>query len=248
TSPNRLATVWVKFDAIVTSATTFYMYYGNSGATAYSNGDNTFTFFDDFSGSAVNGNKWSQYKQGSSTITVESGLAKVKAIAGTSNGWVACILYTKAGISWARPFAIRVKWKENDTPSSWAQLNPIAIYKDAANQIGFERYSNNYRYWRKIIGGTSTYVTSEMWGNDSAYHISDFAFRAADWSAWIDGIQKVNADSENTLTTGFTLRFQPQEYYANQICEYWFDYVFVRNYVSSGSEPAWGSWGAEQTS
>ena len=42
TTPNQLATVWIEFDSIGTGATTFYMYYGNSGASAVSNGTNTF--------------------------------------------------------------------------------------------------------------------------------------------------------------------------------------------------------------
>jgi len=52
------ATVWIEFDSIGTSATTFYMYYGNSSASSASNGDNTFTFFDDFPGTSLDGTKW----------------------------------------------------------------------------------------------------------------------------------------------------------------------------------------------
>jgi len=48
TTPNQTATIWIKFDSIGTSATKFYMYYGNSGASAYSNISNTFLFGDDF--------------------------------------------------------------------------------------------------------------------------------------------------------------------------------------------------------
>jgi len=48
TSPNRVATVWVEFDSIVTSATIFFFYYGNSVASAVSNRSNTFSKFDDF--------------------------------------------------------------------------------------------------------------------------------------------------------------------------------------------------------
>lgn len=48
TTPNQLATIWIKFDSIGTDATTFYMYYGNSSVVAYSNGKATFPFFDDF--------------------------------------------------------------------------------------------------------------------------------------------------------------------------------------------------------
>lgn len=48
TTPNQLATVWVEFDSIGTSGTTFYMYYGNAGASDAASGANTFTVFDDF--------------------------------------------------------------------------------------------------------------------------------------------------------------------------------------------------------
>lgn len=43
-------TVWVEFNSIAASPTTtdFRLYYGLAGAAAFSNGTNTFTFFDDF--------------------------------------------------------------------------------------------------------------------------------------------------------------------------------------------------------
>jgi hypothetical protein len=48
TTPNQLARVWVELDSVGTSATTFYMYYGNSGASTTSSGSNTFITYDDF--------------------------------------------------------------------------------------------------------------------------------------------------------------------------------------------------------
>jgi hypothetical protein len=48
-SNSNLARVWVELDSITASSTdTFYIYYGYSSASAYSNGDNTFNHFDDF--------------------------------------------------------------------------------------------------------------------------------------------------------------------------------------------------------
>lgn len=48
------ATFWVKVPSIAASSTaTIYMYYGNAAAVSSSNGDNTFLFFDDFSGHAA---------------------------------------------------------------------------------------------------------------------------------------------------------------------------------------------------
>jgi YD repeat-containing protein len=247
TTPNRLATVWIKFDSIGTGATTFYMYYGRSDATAYSNGDNTFIFFDDFPGTTINTDKWGLWvPAGGSSITVASSIAKVKVVVPAgANAWTGCILYAKN--NWNRPFAVRAKWKEYDSNNCWAGYYPFsALYKDYNNQIAFERNSNNSRLWVKNVGATRTQVTSEYWGNDSNYHILDFMFGSSAWSAYIDGTQKVNANSENTLLNGCSLRLQASEYYQAQTSEQWFDYVFVRNYVSSGSEPAWGSWGAEQ--
>jgi hypothetical protein len=58
TTPNQLAVVWIEFDSIGTSDTTFYMYYGNASAVAYSNGENTFPLFDDFLGTSIDGTKW----------------------------------------------------------------------------------------------------------------------------------------------------------------------------------------------
>jgi hypothetical protein len=48
----NVAIVWVKIlDNLDSSATTIYLYYGNSGASTTSNGGSTFAFFDDFSAS-----------------------------------------------------------------------------------------------------------------------------------------------------------------------------------------------------
>jgi YD repeat-containing protein len=247
TTPNQLATVWIKFDSIGTGATTFYMYYGKSDATAYSNGDNTFIFFDDFPGTTINTNKWgSSIPAGGSSITVASSIAKVKVVVPAgAHAWTACILYAKS--NWNRPFAVRAKWKEYDSNNCWAGYYPFsALYKDYYNQIAFERNNNNSRLWVKNVGATRTEVTSEFWNNDSNYHILDFMFGSSAWSAYIDGTQKVNANGENTLLNSCSLRLQAAEYYQTLTSEQWFDYVFVRNYVSSGSEPAWGTWGAEE--
>ena len=54
------ATFWIEISANLTAAsTTIYIYYGKSDATSAANGDNTFLFFDDFSGADVDWtNKW----------------------------------------------------------------------------------------------------------------------------------------------------------------------------------------------
>ena len=52
------AVIWIEFDSIDTSDTIFYMYYGNAGASAVSNGENTFIFFDHFDAASIDTSKW----------------------------------------------------------------------------------------------------------------------------------------------------------------------------------------------
>ena len=58
TSPNRVAYVWVKVSDNLDSNVDIYCYYGNNSASNVSNGDDTFDFFDDFEGTALDSDKW----------------------------------------------------------------------------------------------------------------------------------------------------------------------------------------------
>ncbi|UCD20537.1 MAG: DUF2341 domain-containing protein, partial [archaeon] len=56
------ATIWIEIDVnITTTNETIYMYYQNPGASAGSNGNTTFTFFDDFTGDAYNTTNWIRF-------------------------------------------------------------------------------------------------------------------------------------------------------------------------------------------
>ena len=58
TAPNRVAYVWVKVSESLDNNVDIYCYFGNSGASNYSNGDNTFLFFDDFNDGVLSTTKW----------------------------------------------------------------------------------------------------------------------------------------------------------------------------------------------
>ena len=64
-------TIWIKMPKLPSSAhRTIRMYYGNSSASAASNGDSTFLIFDDFNGSSLNTSKWTTYGQsGSASVS-----------------------------------------------------------------------------------------------------------------------------------------------------------------------------------
>ncbi|NTW31655.1 MAG: DUF2341 domain-containing protein [Bacteroidetes bacterium] len=72
--------IWVEVSSIAASANSqIIMFYGNSSATAYSNGDNTFILFDDFSGSSLNLSKWTRSSQATTANTgVTSGYVHIE--------------------------------------------------------------------------------------------------------------------------------------------------------------------------
>ena len=75
---STVASIWVEVPSIVNStaygSTTLYLYYGNSGASAVSNGANTFVFFDDFNGISVNTTIWNKSSNVPTTETVSGGV------------------------------------------------------------------------------------------------------------------------------------------------------------------------------
>ena len=71
-APNRTATVWVKVADDLSSNRTLYCYYGNSGASNASNGNNTFLLFDDFDGASLDTGKWAKQNSLGGSVSLGS--------------------------------------------------------------------------------------------------------------------------------------------------------------------------------
>jgi LPXTG-site transpeptidase (sortase) family protein len=89
-NPSGTSTIWVEVPTAGTSSLT--MYYGNAGATAVSDGDNTFIAFDDFSGTSIDTSKWNVRDISNATITVAAGSVTLNS--GTTNGAGAQLIST----------------------------------------------------------------------------------------------------------------------------------------------------------
>ncbi len=77
---SQTTTIWTKVSSIGTSGTTLYVYYGNPAATDISDATQVFNFFDDFSGGAVDGGKWTTAGSptvGSSLLNLTNGATVV---------------------------------------------------------------------------------------------------------------------------------------------------------------------------
>ncbi len=64
---------WVEVIDDLSTDQSIYCYYGRTGVSTTSNGDNTFDLFDDFPGSSLDGNKWTEVLRGTGSVVNVSG-------------------------------------------------------------------------------------------------------------------------------------------------------------------------------
>jgi len=243
TTPNQLATVWVEFDSIGTGATTFYMYYGNASASAISSGDNTFISFDDFergsSGDAVGG-AWTVTQ-----ATVQITTAKDYGDDGNI-GTRGCYLYKSATpapeatiplTAGSQEYAINVHvWK----PDAYTMV-PIAHgngTKRALVQLANDETINYYN-------GAWT-ASGANWIKDSWHRLTvqNLDFSAGTFDIAVDGTVVKSGAAMHTNSGNTNVNRIQGEAVSSGAYGY-IDNYFVRNWRST--EPAWGSWGAEDT-
>lgn len=233
------AVVWVEFDSIGTGATTFYMYYGNANAATYSNATNTYVFYDDFSGSTLDTNKWqivSQTDPGA-TYTVSGGLLTVydpKANNGTAG-------YLTSLTTFSGPVRISVYRKAN------------ANSGEKSVKVGGATYSIYHI-------DSNDCITSEF---DTVTHcwITDISPRTDDGTNWfkieviyIPGTSSslyINDTFKKTLSVSFPDNYSYALYnwspsWKSVDAYTYFDWVIARKYDST--DPAWGTWGATENS
>ena len=233
---NDVATIWIEFDSIGTSATTFYMYYGNSGASAYSNGDNTFPFFDHFEGDVINTDKWNvtgNVVVGSSEVTLDANDQ----------------IYGKTAFGLG--YTVRTKVKSNEQDSTFAEWwydinnrcsidNSDGVYPDDFDRLQYSHVKNG------SIGSGTYYDNAEDFRN--AYAIYE-VFRNSSSS-----IIRTKYGASNTYTNNYTNSTYIYTGNSYPSIRVWNssqestligDYVLIRKQVAT--EPAWGSWGTEET-
>jgi hypothetical protein len=233
TTPNQLASVWIEFDSIGTGATTFYMYYGNAGASAVSSGANTFLFFDDFSGSLSAwenlGQTWSIVSgklRGSCAASTEGMLITASQVAPTDNYAVDAAVNAQYGLSAnnyqsglvindTKVLATKGKgyWLDLTGYNKWAILDEVGGLDLSAADAAFNAQSVHQYSFRKNGTAHALYV--------------DDALKVSHTYSWPTAPQYVGCSIA----------------YDANYAEY--DNFRVRNFQTT--EPAWGSWGGQET-
>jgi len=250
TTPNQLAYVWVEFDSIGTSDTTFYMYYGNAGASAVSNGPNTFLLFDHFDDASFDTGKWTKTESKALTVTEPAGTyLRVGGTTNANGGWQDCFARSIATFSTSFMVGTMIKSTGSVGETGRTVFMRIRGSNDAysLSTLPWLWTSPNRNEICNYDIDNATPTALDNTDLDNAYHLYWTTFNRSTGAAGIsmDRVFKgtgTNANLANTtlfIELGAFARLTGEAVFGD------FDYVFIRNWESV--EPAWvGSWSSQQ--
>jgi hypothetical protein len=108
--------IYVKVPSIpANSVVTLYLFYGNPDATDISDGNSVFDFFDDFSGTALDTNKWTAARwtgTGTWSVAVANGYVEINSGSNTRAGIVSKTSFTL-------PFIVEGRWRYVSGDEMW---------------------------------------------------------------------------------------------------------------------------------
>lgn len=247
-TPNQVATVWVELDSIGTGATTFYMYYGKSDASAGSSGTNTFVLFDHFDDGSFT-TLWDEHNSGSNTLT-ESGTVIDISLAGTGGrGLIAKTALSADNYSVEALCKVVNLYANGSTGLSigmsgktgWGYYGSPTPYANCA----IARYGGSYSCgeWNTAYAYYNSTNVLDSWVRLSARVLNDEK-KVLSSSVYSNG----TSDSREISGSVALPALYPYVYYGDYgITDHGYcDWLFVRK--AARTEPAWGAWGDEEGS
>lgn len=230
-SGNR-AVFWIEIPSIPVYPGTVavYMYYGKSDATSISNGDATFMFFDDFTGTTINTSKWT-------VVGPYHSQDDVLKTTGGPNAWDVSGIYSVN--SFARPFVLEFKERVTALGSPYT-ASVFATRPDAGISIAnaedyIELYhSLSWPYTLSILQNYAwAYHQPSFWSLNTWYKCKTIV-KSAGITAFVNDVQKYDG------TDGTTSPLYIGN--ANYAGSHEWDNLTVRKFASP--EPTWGAWRA----
>ena len=219
TSDIATATVWVEFDSITgTSTTDFYLYYGYAAATAGSDGDATFSFFDGFDGSSIDPVKWTV----TGTPTISSGILQFR----VNNQ----AIYSSA--TFARPCILEARY------NSYAALNNynwlFLTNADNSQKVGFYWGSP---YFDSVSSHGGNYA--DCGGTYTGWQRLTYVWTASNVNNYMDGVLRGGTRTTVAGPLAIQVRVTPGNASSD------LDWVFIRE--CAASVPTVSVWGAVET-
>lgn len=227
--------VWVEVADSLSSDVVVYLYYGNSGASDLSDGDDTFPFFDDFNDDSIDGTKWTTEWMANGVVTESNGVVHVVGGSGsTYQSFTAIIQYGQG-------YAMRASAMTDEQDSCNLGLDERSI--DGSYQ------GSGWSDAAFINDGTAYYRTTDEGTQDKdargvmlsgGYHTVDICRGPSSTYFYIgDTLRHTMSDEISSDDMGVKL-----------ICrgpstDGYMDYVFIRKFVVVA--PFHGGWDSQET-
>jgi len=237
------AVFWVEVaDDLSSSDATIYIYYGKSDATytdPQTHGENTFLFFDDFPGTSLNTDKWTNdwtYGSGGS-ITVADSILKIKAASTTTGKAI------KSDVTFTLPYAYRAKVKHPLVTSlrhgmfKSTNTNPTV---NGENYAVFQTADDPTVDYTTEADGTNFAKDTQDWDNTNFLTWDILRDSNGNSDFYINGAV-VDNDHDYSSTDETIIRVVAYK----STTEIEVDWVLIRKYVDP--EPSHGSWGTEES-
>lgn len=223
------ALFWVEVADNLGSNQSIYIYYGNVSATTTSNGVNTFTFFDDFSGANVDfTTRWTSADEPS--YTTNGGKMECAKPAGAND-----LINTQNAYSNVAFHCLVAH--SNTSGQLYVLPNPVSETYNNAEEFCF-RWSDVPEKIRLRINSTSEDTNYAYTASYFKIIFKSLTVGNSTWEAYFGGAliaSHTRAPANTTNYYGFLAWVLPTGYV---------DYAFIRKYVAP--EPTHGAWGTEE--
>jgi len=234
------AVFWIEVADNLDSQATIYIYYGKTGESTNSNGENTFLFFDDFSGSSLDTDKWTNY--GIDNLSVSDGLLSANT---TSDDPAKVVADENGSGQTGNNLAMRARFRLN-TGSHNDQRAGLSLKTNLSDGRGYNyvlhdfsagggldkvQFLDDYVVWGTAYSfnwSKGTWYIEEIYHNGSAVkgRINDDS-----WDSWT----RSGRSGYFALNTGG---------YQENVTNDW-DWALIRKIIDS--EPAHSIWGEEES-
>lgn len=234
---SSVAKFWVEVaDNLNSGNVVIYVYYGNSGASSVSDGDDTFLFFDDFLGSSLDTDKWDELVSG---YTVEDGYLKL--IGGGNRDEIRTDTFFNTDTIGV---ALHSNFKAVGSFGAYIHFCDMVI-ADKTDEFYMVTYSSwSYVYVLCYNEGTYTRNLNTSPDNDLDDDFYDYIVELDEASNRITYFQE--DDELDQFTTNIPDEDMAIYYQASSVsgADGWVDFVFLRNFQYG--DVTHGSWGSEE--
>lgn len=259
---STVANIWVEIPSIPNStaygSTKVYLYYGNSAATAASNGDATFIFFDHFEGSSLNTSTWTTSISGETgSVTVSGSAAALYHYSSSGNPHHTRITSIN---TFSMPMVLESRYAVYVPNSGFKTIfKAPSIFNDVNYCVShFNGHPNdgsayaNYGIGKgQIVWGTGAWMGwraalitgPDLRSTNVIYHRDSIHLAQSNYKWYLDGTLRGTSSDSLNVTNGAIVA-SVTTWDTGIKGTLYIDFIFIRVYAAT--EPTVSAWGIEE--